>query len=93
MFSEKQATLQQKDVQHFMTVSSKDSWIAIDYAVLSPSLERNQEEGQQQMLPLTNRQSEKSPTDMDAIQKQLQDLRNTVDEQAEKIRQLQKNDP
>ena len=93
IFSEKQTTLQRKDAQRFMTASSKDSWIAIDYSALSPSMERNQKEGQQQMLPLTNLQSEKSPTNMDAIQKQLQDLRNTVEEQAEKIRQLQEETP
>jgi len=94
MFSEKQAVLQRKDAQRFMTVPSKDSWIAIDYAALSPSMERNQnEEQEQQTPPRTDRQSEKSPTDMNSIQKQLQDLRNTVDEQAKEIRRLQEAAP
>ena len=89
MFSKKEAVLQQKDAQRFMTVSPKDSWIAINYAALSSSTGKNQQEEQQQTLPLTNLQSEKIPQGMDPIQKQLQNLRNTVEEQAEKIRQLQ----
>lgn len=91
-FSKKQATLQWKDAQRFMTVSSKDSWIAIDYADLSRSMGENQQEEEQQTIPQTNRQTEQSPQDMDLIQKQLEDLRNTVEEQAEKIRRLQEAD-
>jgi len=93
IFSKKDAVLQRKDAERFMTVSPKYSWIAINYAALSPAIEENQEEEQEQAFPRTNRPSGKSPTDMDPIQKQLQDLRNTVEEQAEKIRQLQEETP
>lgn len=91
LFSEQRAVLQRDNAQRFMTIPSHESWIAINYAALRPSMAGNQKEEQQLTLPLTNRQSEKIPQDMDSIQQQLQDLRNTVDEQAEKIRQLQES--
>ena len=93
IFSKKDAVLHGKDAERFMTVSPKYSWIAINYAAISPATEKNQEEEQEQTFPRTNRQSEKSPQEIDSIQEQLQDLRNTVDEQAEEIRRLQEAAP
>jgi hypothetical protein len=75
-----------------MKISSQDSWIAIDYAALRPSTGSHQKEEPQRTFS-TNSQPEKSFTDLGTIQKQLQDLRNTVDEQAEEIRRLQQNSP
>ena len=92
MFSEAEAILQPQDAQRFMKISSQDSWIAIDYAALRPSTGNNQKEEPQRTFS-TNSQPEKSFTDLGTIQKQLQDLRNTVDEQAEEIRRLQQNSP
>jgi len=92
MFSETQAILQPQEAQRFMKISSQDSWIAIDYAALKPSMGNNQKEERQRTFS-TNPQPEKTFTDIDTIQKQLQDLRNTVDDQAEEIRRLQQNSP
>ncbi len=91
LYSEEQAVLQPEDAKRFRKMSSKDPWIAINYAALRPSVETStQEEEVQSTTPISGHKSPKIQPDTKTLQKQFQDLQNTVHEQAKQIRELQK---
>ena len=90
LYSEEQAVLQSEDATSFRDHSSKDPWIAINYAALTPSEGRNVQV--KEALPYTSTSGHQSPKyqpNTNTLRKQLQDLQNTVDEQAEQIQELQ----
>ncbi len=90
LYSEEQAVLQQEDAKRFMNTSSKDPWIAINYASIKPSEERStQEENVPPTTPISGHQSQKSQTKTNTFQKQLEDLQNTVNKQSKEIERLQ----
>ncbi len=90
LYSEEAAVLQQEDAKSFRGHSSKDPWIAINYAALTPLEGRSTHEMDVlSTTPISDRQSPKNQPDTNTLQKQLQDLQNTVHEQAEQIQELQ----
>ena len=91
LFSQKQAVLPAKEASHFMQPSAKDSWIAINYGLLSPSVTSNHEESPPP--PLVSPHPGKNQTEGPTLQEQLQDLREKVNEQAEEIQRLQQTTP
>ncbi|TFG64687.1 MAG: hypothetical protein E4H32_02695 [Nitrospirales bacterium] len=93
MFSPEQAALNLKEAQHFMKMSSQDSWIAINYADLVPFRGNTQEEAPRPTTPIPSPQSEVTQPGMNTLEEQLQELRKKVDEQAEEIQRLQQATP
>lgn len=93
LYSKEQAILPRKKAKRLMKVSSKDSWLAINYTALAPSGESLQVEENPPTTPTLGNQTQENQPNMNTLQEQLQDLQKTVDEQAEEIRQLQPTSP
>ncbi len=89
-YSEKQAIVQSEEAKKFMTISSKNAWIAINYGEinLSSTTETHQEKNQVSPTP----QVKETQSDLKILREQVQGLRQTVDEQAEEIQRLQQTD-
>lgn len=90
-YSEKQAIVEQQEAKRFMTISSKVSWIAINYE--STNLRRPTRNYQEKdLLPPTSR-TKKTPLDLNSLREQVEGLQKTVEEQAEEIQRLQETTP
>lgn len=85
--------LQPEEAQRFLKISSKNSWIAINYATLSPSIPNSQEEKHISTEPIAAPLSQKTQPDLNIILEQVQDLRKKIDAQAEEIQRLQQAVP
>ncbi len=93
-YSEEEAILQTDDAQSFRDHSSKDPWIAINYAALKPSEERRtQEKDVRPSTRTSGQQSQENRTETETFQKQLEDLQDTVNEQSKEIQRLQQTSP
>lgn len=93
MFSQEDTVLNPKEAQGFMKMSSHDSWVAINYADLSPLRRNAQEEPSRPTTSVPSTQSEETQTEKKSLEEQLHDLQEKVDEQAEKIQRLQQATP
>ena len=94
IFSQKQAMLPVKEAQRLVNISHKDVWIAIDYAALNAEIEDGQnKEERNSIAPKSIPTAEETQPELNSIQKELQDLRKKVDEQAEEIQRLQHTSP
>lgn len=90
LYSGEQAVLEKEDAKRFMKTSSKDPWIAINYAALKPSEGRSDLE--EEIPPtghLSGHQSQERQPEANTFQKQLEDLQKTVNEQSKEIQRLQ----
>lgn len=94
LYSQEAAVLQREDAKSFRDNSSKDPWIAINYAALTSS------EGRRDLKEITtpstgksSQQPQESQTETETFQKQLKDLQDTVNEQSKEIQRLQQVSP
>ncbi len=94
IFLQKQAMLEPKDAQRLVNISLENLWIAIDYAVLNSQME-NEHKGKERKTtaPTTPLKTEETQPKLNTLQKELEDLREKVGEQAEEIRRLQQTAP
>ncbi len=93
LFSEKQAMLQPEEAQRFRKISSKNSWIAINYATLNQATPNHQEDELASPVPITIPQSKKTDQDLNTVLEHVQDLHKKIDAQAEEIQRLQQAAP
>ena len=85
-FPQKGALLTKEESKQYMKTSSKASSIAINYAVLSASTESQKKEENVPTLPIQNLELLESQDERESLQKELQEMRKAVDEQAREIR-------
>ena len=87
LYSNKEAIISTEAAQRFMKISQTDSWIAIHYST-KPSKEALPGE-EAPFTPTIDHPEKENSSDIETLEKQLQNLQKKVEEQAEEIRQLQ----
>jgi len=85
--------LQPEEAQRFLKISSKNSWIAINYATLGSSLQNRQPEKRISTDSNAVLRSKEIHPDLNTVLEQVQDLRKKIDAQAEEIQRLQQAVP
>jgi len=89
LYSQEQAVLPVQEAKHFIKVSSKDIWIAIDYESLTGKKENTPQSPGKSLTTSPAPLPQDNPAELKNLQEQMQELQKKVDEQAEEIQRLQ----